>query len=322
VSPEQLASEAAEYCRSLLLIKSGIEKASLLGAPVSAYDADVLAAFSSERIERALAGILDLYRNLRYTVDSRFELELAVARLCRLAEYVSPTELAAAVAALKRRLAGDAASSSADEKKKPEPSLAPAAPRERSLPPQLSAAFSSLAETARLSQPEAERAAATAESPRGAASPAPASRPAVLKDSAEGGDEEADEESDAPAGASGASAAPVQSDSLRASVIEAIGRSSPLLKTGLVSSLPWQIDEKRLVIPFRSGMEESVVRGSLAQIAAKASELAGRLLKVELKVERKSEGEAASAAKGEGGEADPVEIVERVFRGSRLSGRE
>jgi hypothetical protein len=71
-------------------------------------------------------------------------------------------------------------------------------------------------------------------------------------------------------------------------------------------------------------MEESVVRGSIADIAAKASELAGRTLKVELKVESESRnakpvGEAQSASGTRASGPDPVEIVERVFRGTRLT---
>jgi DNA polymerase-3 subunit gamma/tau len=278
VSAEQLAAEAAEYCRSLLLIKNGITKLSLLGAPVSAYDPAALEAFTAERLERALAGLLDLYRNLRYTVDPRFELELAVAKLCRLADFVSTTELAAAVAALKRRIAGDASAAAA--------SVAPAAgeKKKRELPPQLSAAFDSLAATA-------------------SRAPEP---PRVLSDvSVAEADEAVPDEASSP-------------DPLRSAVIEALGRSSPLLKTGLASSLPWRVEKARLVIPFRSGMEESVVRGSIADIAAKASELAGRQLKVELKVEPKPSPAAGSSASSVQGGPDPVEIVERVFKGARL----
>ena len=108
-------------------------------------------------------------------------------------------------------------------------------------------------------------------------------------------------------------------DPLRGAVIEALGRSSPLLKSGLASSLPWRVEETKLVIPFRSGMEESVVRGSIADIAIKASELAGRPLKVELKVERGLESAASERGEvTERGGSDPVAIVERVFRGKRL----
>jgi DNA polymerase-3 subunit gamma/tau len=285
VSPERFASEAAEYCRALLLLKNGITKASLLGAPASSYNAAALEAFTAERLERAFAGLLDLFRNLRYTVDARFELELAVAKLCRLADYVSPSELAAAVATLRRRLAGETGAAAGPdqepraEKKKPE------------LPRPLSAAFDSLSATAALSL---------------AAPP----RPGLMSDSSEE-DEGTEEEASAGAVPGGAP------DGLRDAVIEALGRSSPLLKSGLVSSLAWRVEETRIVIPFRSGMEESVVRGSIADIAAKASELSGRRLRVELVVEPRPgppRGEASSAEAA----PDPVAIVERVFRGTRL----
>jgi DNA polymerase III subunit gamma/tau len=326
VSPEQLASEAAEYCRSLLLIKNGITKASLLGAPVSSYDESALAAFTGERLERALAGLLDLYRNMRFTVDPRFELELAVAKLCRLADYVSPGELAATVASLKRRLGGEAAkgesfpsSQRADEKKKPEPSreLSPsretAASREITLPPQLNAAFASLAATA--SQAAGEEAGEKKQ----AASVPSASR--VLKDADPVTlDPEPEEEDSSPPEAADSHSPDASGDALRSAVIEALGRGGPLLKTGLASSLPWRVEETRLVIPFRSGMEESVVRGSIAEIAAKASEFAGRALKVELKIEPKKSASKTEAVRGEAHTGpDPVEVVERVFRGTRLS---
>jgi DNA polymerase III subunit gamma/tau len=331
VSAEQLAAEAAEYCRSLLLIKNGISKASLLGAPASAYDAEVLAAFSAERLERALAGLLDLYRNLRYTIDPRFELELAVAKLSRLSEYVSPTELAAAVATLKRRIAGDARASgeatasggaepdSPDEKKKPERPGEQVLPREYAFSPQLSAAFDSLAATAELSREAVPQAQAASELPHGETRPSSPAKPSLLKDAGAADDEEGAAEEAAPVETRNPPGDLSQPDSLRGAVIDALGRSSPLLKTGLASSLPWRVEAAALVIPFRSGMEESVVRGSIAEIAAKASELAGRQLRVELKVERKPGPQAE--AKAEGGEPDPVEIVERVFRGARLPDR-
>jgi DNA polymerase III subunit gamma/tau len=320
VSPEQLVSEAAEYCRSLLLIRNGITKAALLGAPASAYDAAVLEAFTAERLERALAGLLDLYRNLRYTVDPRFELELAVAKLCRLADYVSPTELAKAVAALKRSLAGEAPPIPG-EKKKPEPSRAPKPFPELKLPPQLSAAFDSLASAASSEiAAGGEVEAAGGDAPPPAKEPSSAQRSApprtrILSD-ARGGEEPSEGEDAAPEAPRADSA-----DPLRSAVIEALGRSSPLLKSGLASSLPWRVEETRIVIPFRSGMEESVVRGSLSDIAAKASELSGKQFKVELMVEpRPGAGRDVQPQRAPESGPDPVAVVERVFRGTRMPG--
>lgn len=335
VSPEQLCSEAAEYCRSLLLIKSGIDKPSLLGAPVAAYDASALEAFDAEKLERALAGLLDLYRNLRFTVDPRFELELAVSKLCRLGDYVSPTELALAVAALKRYVAGGSGAPASPpygepsrilpgiapgtrisaasegsavlgegEKKKPEAAAELTQPREHRLSPQLNAAFASLAASA-LQTDEAA--------------------PSVMNDAAEDAGTPDEGAAEPTAGeAPPAEAASGSGDGLRQAVVEALGKASPLLKTGLGNSLPWRLDETKLVIPFSSGMEESVVRGSIADIAAKASELSGRPIKVELKIESKSRASkrpdsAGGAAGGADAGPDPVAIVERVFRGARLS---
>jgi DNA polymerase III subunit gamma/tau len=319
ISADQLASEAADYCRSLLLIKSGVGKADLLGAPASAFDASVIEAMSAESIERALALLLALYRDLRYTVDQRFELELAVARLCRLADYVSPTELARAVGALRRYVAGEgqasaalsaarapaarpAAGASEDEKKKP-PAI------EAKLPPRLSEAFDGLAQAA--AEADAEGAAPGERRAAAALRPAMQRPGATLHDS---GDEEPGTEEAAVEAAVGPDAHP-----LRGPVIEALGRSSPLLKTGLASSLPWRVEGDRLVIPFRSGMEESVVRGSVADIAAKASELAQRPLKVALVVESGRRERPAAEEAPPDGEPDPAAIVERVFRGARVA---
>ena len=73
------------------------------------------------------------------------------------------------------------------------------------------------------------------------------------------------------------------------------------------------------MIPFRSGMDESVVRPSVVDIAVKASELAGRQLKVELNVEPRSPSPAGTRRQPPPAmKADPVAVVERVFRGTRL----
>jgi len=328
ISAEQLASEAADYCRSLLLIKSGIDKADLLGAPPSAFDAGVLAAMGPERIERALALLLALYRDLRYTVDQRFELELAVTRLCRLPDYVSPVELSRAVGALKRYIAGEAGTArpvagalppaASDEKKKP------ALSSDAKLPPGLNEAFGSLAAAAAAAEAEAEAGvsgdAASGSSPAAdpPAKPSPSRRSSpTLRDP--GGEDEGESDEGAFPGVEDADRDPA--DALRGPVIEALGRSSPLLKTGLASSLPWREEGGKLVIPFRSGMEESVVRGSLADIAAKASELAGRQFKVELRVESGSRARVAVEPSGsrDEDEPDPTAIVERVFRGTRVA---
>ncbi|MBL8965619.1 MAG: hypothetical protein JNG85_01350 [Spirochaetaceae bacterium] len=105
---------------------------------------------------------------------------------------------------------------------------------------------------------------------------------------------------------------------LKAAVVEALGKNSPLLKSGLGASLPWRVEGERLVIPFRSGMEEGLVRGELPALSRAAAEASGRHLKVELRVESPAKPRAAEGGAAGIPENDPAAIVERVFRGTRV----
>jgi DNA polymerase-3 subunit gamma/tau len=49
------------------------------------------------QLEEALSLLLDLYRDMRYSLSPRFELETAVSKLCWLDRWISPLELRDAV---------------------------------------------------------------------------------------------------------------------------------------------------------------------------------------------------------------------------------
>ena len=97
VSIEQLISNAADYLRSLLLIKSGIKKEALLGNSVERYSGVVLQAWNQIQIERALSIFLQLYKDIRYSLSPRYEVELAFSRLCWVSQYVSNMEVKKAI---------------------------------------------------------------------------------------------------------------------------------------------------------------------------------------------------------------------------------
>jgi hypothetical protein len=114
---------------------------------------------------------------------------------------------------------------------------------------------------------------------------------------------------------------PGEAERLKAAVLESMGRSSPLLSTGLAVSLPWILDENHLVIPFRNGIEESVVKSEISTVALAVAKAAGRAIKVDLKVSQPSRapgGGGSGAEPGEEDENDPAAIVARVFRGQRI----
>jgi DNA polymerase-3 subunit gamma/tau len=98
VSVEQFTVDLADYFRSLLLIRSGITKESLLGQSPERFSARVLELWSPVQIERALSSVLQLFRDIRYSIDPRYELELTVSRLAWISDYVSPAEMRQAIA--------------------------------------------------------------------------------------------------------------------------------------------------------------------------------------------------------------------------------
>ncbi|MBQ6056280.1 MAG: DNA polymerase III subunit gamma/tau [Treponema sp.] len=97
ISIEQLISNSTDYLRSLLLIKNGIQKEALLGQSASRYSQIVLQRWNSIQIERAISLFLQLYRDIRYSLSPRYELELAFSRLSWLSDYVSQVEVKAAI---------------------------------------------------------------------------------------------------------------------------------------------------------------------------------------------------------------------------------
>ncbi len=97
VSIEQFVIDLAGYYRSLLLLKNGVTRESLLGYRSALFSAKALETFDSVRLEQALDLLLNCYRNIRYSVSPRFELETAVSKLSWLSRWISPTELGEAV---------------------------------------------------------------------------------------------------------------------------------------------------------------------------------------------------------------------------------
>ncbi|MDR0502562.1 MAG: DNA polymerase III subunit gamma/tau [Treponema sp.] len=93
VAIEQFIIDLAGYYRSLLLIKNGITRESLLGYPPAFFSAKALETYDSTRLEQALDILLDCHRNTRFTVSPRFELETAVSKLTWLSRWISQSEL-------------------------------------------------------------------------------------------------------------------------------------------------------------------------------------------------------------------------------------
>ncbi|MDR1388653.1 MAG: DNA polymerase III subunit gamma/tau [Treponema sp.] len=137
IAIEQFVTDLAGYYRSLLLIKSGVTKESLLGYRSDRFSSEALKKLSAAQIEEALSLLLELYRNIRYSLSPRFELETAVSKLCSLDRWISQLELRDAVEAARESLGGfgrspltennDASRGSVNEKGTQSPFLEPGA---------------------------------------------------------------------------------------------------------------------------------------------------------------------------------------------------
>ncbi|MDA3851363.1 MAG: DNA polymerase III subunit gamma/tau [Spirochaetaceae bacterium] len=104
VSVDQFLVELAEFFRSLLLIKAGIHRQSILGYEKDKFDLSLTEAYSQEQLLHGQELILNLYRDIRYSLNERFELELLLNRLIQLKEYISPARILGRIERLKQDL--------------------------------------------------------------------------------------------------------------------------------------------------------------------------------------------------------------------------
>jgi len=108
VSTEQFTVDCTNYLRSLLFIQHGITKEALIGQSVERFPQEILQNWQAQQIERALYLFLQLFKDMKFSLNPRYELELAISRLAWLSDYVSPRELKEAFDAAQAMLTGGA----------------------------------------------------------------------------------------------------------------------------------------------------------------------------------------------------------------------
>ena len=92
VSAEQIIKDSADFFRTLLLYKNGVRRADLLSTAEDDIPKDIVEALSKEQLEAALKSLINLYRDIRYTISPRFEIELLFSRLSSL-PYLTSSEI-------------------------------------------------------------------------------------------------------------------------------------------------------------------------------------------------------------------------------------
>jgi len=286
VSVEQFVSDAVSYCRSLLMIAGGIEKESLLGANRSAFPDVLVKDLEAPMLERMLATLFDLYRDMRYSINPRWEVELVVSRLCSIRDYIPSATLARTVRALKAAMIGGKAPGTA----------------------QLGAALS----------PEGG-AVVTGSVPVAPVNLNPAPQPAGVRDTA---GEKPLPHPEAAFGSDGS----IDVAALKLSLLAAMGKNRVVLSACIERSGTWFIDGEKLIMPCANGYDAGAMLAEAPLLTKKVMDICGRSMRIEPRAAEPvpqqavgaDDGDDADADDGDDGPADPVAIVERVFRGRRV----
>ena len=105
VSADRIIKDSAEFFRTLMLYKAGIKRPDILGSALSDIPDDIAAMLSEEQIETGLKAVLDLYRDLRYSLSPRFEIELLFLRMSALPDLVTPSSLVRKLEEMKKGVA-------------------------------------------------------------------------------------------------------------------------------------------------------------------------------------------------------------------------
>ena len=272
VSVEQCISNMVDYLRSLLFIKSGITKEALLGQGPERYAREVKEAWSESQLERALSLFLQLYRDVRYSLSPRYELELAIEKLCALSSRISNEDVKKAVDRAARLLTGadfepaplsaasggvsaPAAANHSERASIPSPENKisfgrfpqnpPHAASEQSVPAQANAAA---------------RPAAVSQAAGLAQEPAAISQPAASAQSA--------------APAQSAAQAKAQSvEDLKDKTVAALGKHKAAVSAALSRTQAWSLSGSTLHIPVQTAFEQNQLQSELALLSQTVSDL-------------------------------------------------
>lgn len=313
VSPEQFLTDAVEYARALLMIKAGVTREGVLGAPISSFDLGIAEALSTERVERLLSIFLSAWRTLKDSVDPRYELDLAVAKASHIMSYVPPSDLVRAVSTLRRFLekggassvnSGASASSAPSAGTAPRGASAAGGTAQKAVPSQGAAVASGSApvfstaaasgsapasSAALASSDAAAQTSGAAPSESGSAkapSPVPgASGPAQTLNSGSGGIASAQVPNSSLSSGPAQTAAgrqPLSLADLKKSLVAAVRKSNIMLSSTIEKTRPWRMNRDVLIMPVNTQMEADLLKRYLGIIAEIVAQLKGAPQKIEI----------------------------------------
>ena len=100
----QIVKEFASFIRTMLFYKEGIRRKELLGFDESDLPKDLISLYSKDMLETMLKAFLDLYRDMRYSISPRFELELLISRLSFIRFLSSPASISEKLSTIEKAI--------------------------------------------------------------------------------------------------------------------------------------------------------------------------------------------------------------------------
>lgn len=321
---DQVLVELADFLRNLTLIAYGIEKESLLGLSPERFPEGPRKAWDTSRLESATEDAFSLFRDIRYSLNPRYELELFVGRLCSLTDRLGPSDVLDRISALRGELLDGtwSAEDPAGKKKTPESRLI-SSPDESNADADAERFFSAfrqnrtppVAEKPEESDPvvDSTEASCAVKVEIGTGPEETPDRPAPVDSSVETPEpQEAAEDFESTAHRSIAASPPIEKR--KELLIDQIKRSNLSLAAALGKALSWDWTEKRLLLVFKTSYEAALVKNESdkLRIAGQAAGLPP--FSVETRTESITDENTESV------ESSRVEMVRQVFRGQIMKG--
>ena len=291
VSVERFGLALADYLRSLLLLRHGVDRPGILGYAPQSFSEQARSRLKVSELELAGEMLLELHRNLKQSVNPRFELELLLSRLARVQGLVTPDELLAEVSAIKGQFQAEGSG----------PPAPASVPRDAPAP----AASGSLRRESSTARTAPAAAHAGGQGPPPAAAPEPVvpDTPAAARAAPAA----------APKPAAPQSAPPAAAEGLLTKLSSQIRAHEQFaLAASLERAHEAALSDDQVTITFGSGERYSGqhVIGEQRAVAAAAAAVAGRPVTVKVNYRRDGEQPGADTAGG-----SDVQRFLKVFRG-------
>ena len=104
ISETQIIKDMSEFVRSLLFYKEGIRRRELLSFSEEDLEASGLSGYTKEMLELIQKSLFSLYRDIRYSINPRFELELLVSRISSIRFISDPVTIQKSIEEIKKSI--------------------------------------------------------------------------------------------------------------------------------------------------------------------------------------------------------------------------